>query len=396
MSTLKVDAIRHNSATSDAITTHSDGTASAKIIDVGGGQLSHRNLVINGAMMLAQRGTSSTSSGYQTVDRFQTIVSGVDEAITQAQVDITAGTTPYTLGFRKAYKITNGNQTSGLGAADRLETIHNIEAQDIANSGWNYLSTSSYITLQFWIKSSVAQNFYGRLLTSSGTDYNYPFETGSLSANTWTKITKTIPGNSGITVDNTTGHGLRISLYLGLGTDYTGSVSLNTWAAYNSAARVPDITSTWYTTNDATLEITGVQLEVGNTATSFEHRTFGDELLRCQRYCMKWWNNGDTTSNHSRFPPGYYQNTTSGVFFLFHSVPMRQTDGRTLTHNVGVIENMSGGGNGNNLSIMADGGSSMITPIILSGMSGVTQHAIFVPRIGSGQTNWYIIVSSEL
>ena len=284
MSTLKVDAIRHNSATSDAITTHSDGTASAKIIDVGGGQLSHRNLVINGAMMLAQRGTSSTSSGYQTVDRFQTIVSGVDEAITQAQVDITAGTTPYTLGFRKAYKITNGNQTSGLGAADRLETIHNIEAQDIANSGWNYLSTSSYITLQFWIKSSVAQNFYGRLLTSSGTDYNYPFETGSLSANTWTKITKTIPGNSGITVDNTTGHGLRISLYLGLGTDYTGSVSLNTWAAYNSAARVPDITSTWYTTNDATLEITGVQLEVGSVATDFEHRSFGQELTLCQRY----------------------------------------------------------------------------------------------------------------
>ena len=73
MSTLKVDAIRHNSATSDAITTHSDGTASAKIIDVGGGQLSHRNLVINGAMMLAQRGTSSTSSGYQTVDRLSLI-----------------------------------------------------------------------------------------------------------------------------------------------------------------------------------------------------------------------------------------------------------------------------------------------------------------------------------
>ena len=72
MSTLKVDAIRHNSATSDAITTHSDGTASAKIIDVGGGGLSHRNIIINGAMNVSQRGTSFTSLGSEyTVDRFR-------------------------------------------------------------------------------------------------------------------------------------------------------------------------------------------------------------------------------------------------------------------------------------------------------------------------------------
>jgi len=248
------------------------------------GQLGNRNLIINGAMQVAQRGTSSTSSGYQTVDRFKCDSVNTDEIPTQAQVDVAAGTTPYTLGFRKAFKITNGNQTSGQGTTDRVEIIHNIEAQDIANSGWNYLSSSSYITLQFWIKSSVAQNFYGRLLTSSGTDYNYPFETGSLTANTWTKITKTIPGNSGITVDNTNDHGLRISLYAGLGTQFTGSVSLNAWGAYNSTTRVPDITSTWYTTNDATLEITGVQLEVGSVATDFEHKSFGQELQLCQRY----------------------------------------------------------------------------------------------------------------
>ena len=72
MSTLKVDAIRHNSATSDAITTHSDGTASAKIIDVGGGQLSHRNKVINGGMLINQRASSYTSTGTEyTLDRFQ-------------------------------------------------------------------------------------------------------------------------------------------------------------------------------------------------------------------------------------------------------------------------------------------------------------------------------------
>ena len=124
MSTLKVDAIRHNSATSDAITTASDGTCTARITGMtGGGQLSHRNIIINGAMMIAQRGTSSTSTNYATVDRFRTATTGVDEACTYEQVDVASGTTPYTLGFRKAFKITNGNQTSGAGATDRVEVM---------------------------------------------------------------------------------------------------------------------------------------------------------------------------------------------------------------------------------------------------------------------------------
>ena len=141
MSTLKVDAIRHNSATSDAITMASDGTCTTKITSVGGGQLSHRNIIINGAMTVAQRGQSSTSSGYHTVDRFQVNNSATDEAPTQAQVDVASGTTPYSLGFRKALKVTNGNQTSGAGTSDFIRALYYIEAQDLANSGWNYKSS---------------------------------------------------------------------------------------------------------------------------------------------------------------------------------------------------------------------------------------------------------------
>ena len=86
------------------------------------GQLGNRNLIINGAFQIAQRGTSATSvSGeYKTVDRFQVNFGGTDEAPTQAQVDVASGTTPYTSGFRKSLKITNGNQTSGAGSADNL------------------------------------------------------------------------------------------------------------------------------------------------------------------------------------------------------------------------------------------------------------------------------------
>ena len=115
-----------------------------------------RNIIVNGAMNVAQRGSSSTSTGYQTIDRFGVTASGADEAPTQAQVDVASGTTPYTLGFRKAFKLTNGNQTGGAGATDRMNIYYNVEAQDIANSGWNYTSTSSFVTLSFWVKSSVA------------------------------------------------------------------------------------------------------------------------------------------------------------------------------------------------------------------------------------------------
>ena len=245
-----------------------------------------KNLMINGACLIAQRGTSATTEGYL-VDRMEVDFSGTDEAPTISQTDVVSGTTPYTSGFRKAFKITNGNQTSGAGAADRLQLFCKQEAQNIANSGWNFTSSSSYVTLSFWIKSSVAQNFYGFLRSRDGTEQRYPFETGSLSADTWTKVTKTIPGNSNITINNDNGEGLQVTVMAFMGTDYTDSgVSLNAWGAYAGGTQTPDHTSTWYTTNNATLEMTGFQLEVGSVATDFEHRSFAEELALCQRYCQ--------------------------------------------------------------------------------------------------------------
>tara|TARA_R100000329_G_scaffold45789_2_gene42952 strand:+ start:844 stop:1935 length:1092 start_codon:yes stop_codon:yes gene_type:complete len=280
-SRLIVNSIRHTGASGDAVTLANDGTCTAKITN----NLSNRRININGAMQVAQRGTSSTSTGYKTVDRFYNGSTGTDEGPTFAQVDVASGTTPYTLGFRKALKLTNGNQTSGAGATDTVYIEHQMEAQDIANSGWNYTSSSSYITLSFWVKSSVAQDFKGYLRSVDGTSQIYPYSTGSLTADTWTKITKTIPGNSNLTFDNDNGSGLQLYLWPYIGTDYTDAgVTENAWAAYASGTRTPVSTTTWYTTNDATLEITGIQLEVGDHATDFEHRTYAQEEILCQRY----------------------------------------------------------------------------------------------------------------
>ena len=281
MSELKVNSIKGVGASTAAITVNnSDGTCTANLSN-----RQNRNLIINGAMQVAQRGTSSTSQEYQTVDRVYMGYNAVDEAPTQAQVDVASGETPYTLGFRKAFKITNGNQTSGAGAADYIYfNAQAIEAQNLANSGWNFKSSSSNITLSFYVRSSVAQNFYFQFDVRDGTRYAYAMETGSLTANTWTKVTKVIPGNSNLTIDNDNGVGAYITFGLFWGTNYTGSVSLNTWGVASDSAKTPANTSTWYTTNDATFEITGVQLEVGSVATDFEHKTFAEELALCQRY----------------------------------------------------------------------------------------------------------------
>ena len=151
-----------------------------------------------------------------------------DEDVTTAQADVASGTTPYTLGFRKSLKITNGNQTGGAGASDYSQILTRLEAQDIANSGWNYKSSSSFITLSFWVKSSVAQDFKCYLRSRDGTERQYPFSTGSLTANTWTRVVKTIPGNSNVQFNDDSGQGLFIVFvgFPGPGCAPAGSSSL--------------------------------------------------------------------------------------------------------------------------------------------------------------------------
>jgi len=266
------------------------------------GQLSNRNLIINGAMQVAQRNNSSSGNGMYTVDRFGFGFGGTDESPSQAQHQMGADDPgPWEEGFRTSYHITNGNQTGGAANSDHMYFSYAVEAKDIASSGWDYTEPTSYITLSYWVKSSVAQTFYGYLQTSDGTSRTYSLSTGALSANTWKKVTQKIPGHSGLTFNNDVGAGLYLYWiwpYAGT-TRTTSGHTLNSWMTYDSANRMPDMASTWYTTNDATIEVTGMQLEVGSVATPFEHRSYGDEERKCQRYYQVIMSERDATYGSS-------------------------------------------------------------------------------------------------
>jgi hypothetical protein len=210
--------------------------------------------------------------------------------ITESQQDLATSDSPYSLGFRKYFRLLNQSGI-GAGAAMYCQADHIVEAQDIATSGWNYTSSSSFITLSFWVRASVTQVYYGWLMVHDGTQRHYPYkicDSGgtTLTADTWTKITVTVPGNSGLTINNDNGVGMRLSFVPYYGTNYTSSnPTLNAWNATGSGSDyTPDMTTTWATTTNATFDITGVQLEVGSVATDFEHLSFADELRRCQRY----------------------------------------------------------------------------------------------------------------
>ena len=357
------------------------------------GPLSNRNLIINGAMQVAQRGTTSTSGGYQTVDRMD--VQLAQGTFAQSQGTLATSDLPFTEdGHTYFVRMTNTTGSTAGGAFRGPSTI--LEAQDIHSSGWNYKSTSSYVTLSFWVRASVSQEFYASLVAFDGTAQNYVFSF-TPEADTWTKVTKTIPGNTNLQFDLDNGPGLKISISAFWGTDWTDpSVTTDSWQSYTGSTRFPDFATTWVNTNGATFDITGLQLEVGEKATPFEHRSYGEELALCQRYFYKI---GGT--ENKIIAPAFSPATSEVVIMVPHPVTMRiaPTDVDVVSTNNNNTDFFFRTINNTGVALTGNGRDNQyhteyMLNIWFNGMTGMPQ----VPgllRVQSGRTA-HIHVSAEL
>ena len=362
------------------------------------GQLSHRNLIINGAMQVAQRGTSSTSSGYHTTDRFRSDIGSISTTFTQSRQNLSSSDTgPWEKGFRNYKRIALAGAGSAAAGGYVEATAYRVEAQDLASSGWDYTSSSSYLTLQFWFRCSTNQTFYTAIRMDDGSARMFSFSFTASGNNTWTKVTKTIPGNSGITISNDNGIGMSIFIVPYYGTNFTANgTALDTWNTYNSNAHFPDMASTWLTAGASTFDITGVQLEVGSVATPFEHRSFADELNRCLRYCYVAGGAGPATDNYERFGTGWGYDSTRTRIQIFHPIPMR-TAPTVSVPTIGDLQ-VSDSSNGYQCSAYERMGSvngAMTTGIQFTHSSGVTAYRpMFVEARNT--TAARIILSAEL
>ena len=254
------------------------------IADVRG--VNFRNIIINGGMDIAQRGTSFTGlgngdTGY-TTDRFRFVESGSPtyEFTVSQSTDVPTGQ-----GFSNSLKFDCTTADTSIAAADYLSIDQAIEGFDLQQLDYG-LSSAKTITISFYVKSTTTGTYTLEIYMNDGDYFNSKTYTIS-SANTWERKIITFVGNTsnGITNDNT--RGLTCNFWLSNGSNFEGGTfSDGTWHnTTNRRVHSSQVNIASSTDND--WSITGVQLEVGSQATAFEHRSFGEELTLCLRYYEK-------------------------------------------------------------------------------------------------------------
>jgi len=250
-----------------------------------------KNRIINGAMVIDQRnaGASASLTSSQTyfVDRFF----GVED--TDGTMTIQRSTTAPT-GFINSLLMTTTSADASLGATQICYVGQKIEGLNVADLGWGTASAAT-VTLSFWVRSSLTGTF-GGALANAAFNRSYPFTYTINSANTFEYKTITIAGDTTGTWPTDNGNSFQLIFGLGVGSTYSGTAGAWAGAGYLSATGATSVIGT----NGATFYITGVQLEKGSTATSFDYRPIGTEFSLCQRYYFAL-NTANVGSNGSYF-----------------------------------------------------------------------------------------------
>jgi hypothetical protein len=244
-----------------------------------------KNRIINGAMVIDQRNAGAsfaTNTGAEryTLDRWQAYYAAQNKYTVQQN----AGSVTPPAGFRNYLGVTSSSAYT-VGASEEFSINQYVEGFNWADLDWGSANAKT-VTLSFWVRSSLTGTFGGAFRNYAG-NRSYTYSYTISAANTWEYKTITIPGDTGGTWAGATNSGAVI-IGLALGVGSSNSTAAGTWTAGNFQS-VPGATSV-VGTNGATFYITGVQLEVGSTATSFDYRPYGTELVLCQRYYEKSYN----------------------------------------------------------------------------------------------------------
>ena len=326
-----------------------------------------RNLIINGAMQVAQRGTSTSGVGASTpvfpcVDRFRFVVGG-----TTAGRATVSQSTDAPNGFANSLKIDVTTADTSIASTEALFLNTLLEGQDLQQIKKG-TSDAESLTLSFYVKGNASATYTCEIRDLDNDRIN----TQTFSVTTsWNRITLTfIPDTTGA-LDNNNGASLQISFILHAGSTYTsGTFASNTWAARVQGNRVSSSGTSIFDSTDRELFITGVQLEVGSVATPFEHRSFGEELGLCQRY-LNIFGKAETGNNYENFGTVVAFGTNAGEHRMQMTMPttMRAIPSVGNSGNFACLGQVDGGGVLSSIGL-ADGGSKTIIGLNLTMNAG--------------------------
>jgi hypothetical protein len=282
MSTIKVNGIRGVGASTDAISVNNtDGTCTANITN----QLSHKNVIVNGSMAISQRGTSETgisSAGAfrKAPDRFKF---SVDDGTWTVSQDSSGPP-----GIANSYKVDCTTADTSIAAGNETTLNYKAEGLDLQRF-CKGTSSAKKFALSFYVKSNKTGNYAVHMRDQDNTRHVSNLYAIS-SADTWERKTIVFPADTTGAFGDDANNSLQITWFLSVGTNKTSGTMDTSWAAVTDAniaagqnVNLADSTSNYF-------NLTGVQLEAADACTDFEHRSFGDELARCQRYFCKSWN----------------------------------------------------------------------------------------------------------
>jgi len=275
------------------------------------GALSNRNVIVNGAMQVAQRGASFASVGnVYTLDRFQFYKQNSGAAFTVTQSSLTD-----LAGFANALKVDCTTADTSLASNEEGYIQHKIEGQDLQRFQKGH-ATALGFTLSFYVKTNKTGVYTVKIFDRDNSrDVSGSYTVADAN---WNRYTINFPADTTGKFDDDNASSLEIFFKLFAGSDTTGGTLNTTWRANSdSSAASGQVNFADSTSND--WEITGVQLEVGSEATPFEHRSIGDELALCQRYFMSWNSSGLTDNIYlvTPYATGTPSNSSASAPFTF-------------------------------------------------------------------------------